>query len=202
MSYTFSCQSLLLVLSTVLPGRKFWQWPLAPDYTAAVRRPSSHQTATSHRGNPFSPGIIRKPELYFLWRCQNAEHSVCAAWWDSSKALRTKSSYNLSDKNTNTAFLVENWVHLKTGVFSWSQSFCKRTSISKECLLSFCVWGHKFCKHLTMRVKVWILFNGLIWTNYNCCVNFKVTIINRSWVWRLRDVCCQLLISFDLLAVT
>ena len=46
------------------------------------------------------------------------------------------------------------------------------------------------------------LFNGLIWTNYNCCVNFKVMIINRSWVWRLRDVCCQFLISFDLLTVT
>ena len=50
--------------------------------------------------------------------------------------------------------------------------------------------------------KMLNLFNGLIWTNYNCCVNFKVMIINRSWVWRLRDVCCQFLISFDLLTVT
>ena len=107
-------------------------WPqITP--VAAVRRPSSHQTATSHRGNPFSRGIIRKPELYFLWRCQNAEHSVCGAWWDGSKALRTKFSYNLSDRSTNMAFLLKNWVHLKTGVsFHGHRVFVKGPQLVKS----------------------------------------------------------------------
>ena len=199
--YTFSCQSLLLVLSTVLPGRKFWQWPLAPDYTATVRDQVDQQPAATgvtllaqasagNQNYTSSEGVRMLSTLLVL------------PDEDSSKTLRTKYSLNLSDKNTNTKSSLENGVHLKTGLFSWSQSFCKRTTISEECLLSFCVWGHKFCKHLTMCGKIWILFNGLIWTNYNCCVNFKVMIINRSWVWRLRDVCCQLLISFVLLTVT